>query len=135
MGKAYIRSFAQTKPLTLQPQKYTRLITLVTKTDVQTSIAIGWIRAPHAYVKCNDFVTFFLLIVFFCIFFGIFSGNRVAAERSVAQTCMMAQTTRFDPRRCLFGVSLMYVCIEGSRIPKTPQNFGPYGNFKPQRKC
>jgi hypothetical protein len=46
MGKAYIRPFAQTKPLMLQPQKFTRLITLVTLTDVQTSITIGWIRAP-----------------------------------------------------------------------------------------
>jgi hypothetical protein len=57
----------------------------------------------------------------------IFSRNRVAAERSVAQTCMMAQTTRFDARRCLFGVSLMYACIKGSRIPKTPKISAPMG--------
>jgi hypothetical protein len=73
---------------------------------------------------------------FFYSFFKIFFRNRVAAERSVAQTCIMAQTTRFDARRCLFGVSLMYACIKGSRIPKKKtQNFGPYGNFKPKRKC
>jgi hypothetical protein len=30
MGKAYIRPFAEAKPLKLQPQKFTRLITLVT---------------------------------------------------------------------------------------------------------
>jgi hypothetical protein len=29
-GKAYIRPFAETKPLNLQPPKFTRLITLVT---------------------------------------------------------------------------------------------------------
>jgi hypothetical protein len=98
---------------------------------MQTSIAIGWIRAPQAYVKYNDFVTFFILIFFICIF----SRNRVTAERSVAQTCMMAQTTRFDASTCLLGVSLMYACIKGSRIPKNPQNFGPYGNFKLKRIC
>jgi hypothetical protein len=58
MGKAYIRPFAETKPLNLQPQKFAWLITLVTWTDVQTSIAIGWIKAPPRIVKYNDFVTF-----------------------------------------------------------------------------
>jgi hypothetical protein len=72
---------------------------------------------PHAYVKYNDFVTFFILILFYLVFFVLFSRNRVTAERSVAQKCMMAQTTWFGARTCLFGVSLMYACIKGSRIP------------------
>jgi hypothetical protein len=62
--------------------------------------------APHAYVKYNDFVTFFLL-KFYYFFFVFFSRNRVTAERSVAQKCMIAQTTWFGARTCLFGVSLM----------------------------
>jgi hypothetical protein len=64
---------------------------------------------PHAYVKYNDFVTFYLLIVFY-FFLYFFSRNRVAVERSVAQTCMMAQTTRFGTRTCLFG-GLVDVCM------------------------
>jgi hypothetical protein len=60
-------------------------------------------------------VTFFLLVFFYFLYFVFFSRNRVTAERSVAQTCVMAQTTRFDVRTCLFGVSLMYACTKGSR--------------------
>jgi hypothetical protein len=36
-----------------------RLITLVTLINMQTFIAIDWIRTPHANEKYNDFVTFF----------------------------------------------------------------------------
>jgi hypothetical protein len=39
----------------------------------------------------------------------------------------MAQTTRFDARRCLFGVSLMYAFIKGSIIPKHPKIAGLMG--------
>jgi hypothetical protein len=68
--------------------------------------------------------------IFLFLFFVFFSRNRVTAERSVAQTCMMAQTTRFDARTCLFGVSLMYACIEGSRIPKKNPKFRPLWEFQ-----
>jgi hypothetical protein len=40
-------------------------------------------------------------------FFNFFSRNRPPAELIVAQTCAVAQTTRFDTGVCLFGVSLM----------------------------
>jgi hypothetical protein len=80
---------------------------------------------PHAYVKYNDFVTSF--DIFFLYFF---SRNRVTSERSVAQKCMMAQTTRFDARTCLFGVSLMYACIKGSTILKNPPKFRPLWEFQ-----
>jgi hypothetical protein len=79
-------------------------------------------------------MTFLLFIGFLLLFFVFLSRNRVAAERSFAKKCMMAQTTRFDARTCLLEVSLMYACIKGSRIPKKTQNFGPYGNFKPKPK-
>jgi hypothetical protein len=80
---------------------------------------------PHAYAKYNDFVTFS-----FDIFLYFFSRNRVTAERSVAQTCMTAQTTRVDARTCIFGVSLMYACIKGSRIPKRNPKFRPLWEFE-----
>jgi hypothetical protein len=38
MGKAYIRPFAETKPLNLQPPKLARLITLLTQTDVGKNV-------------------------------------------------------------------------------------------------
>jgi hypothetical protein len=129
MGKAYMRPFAKAKPLNLQPQKFTRLITLVTLTDVQTSILIGWIKAPPRIREIQRLFDFFLLI-FFSIFFVFFSRNRVTAERSVAQTCMMAQTTWFGARTCLFGVSLISACIKGSRIPQNPPKFRPLWEFQ-----
>jgi hypothetical protein len=86
-------------------------------------------RAPHAYVKYNDFVTFF-----FRFKNKQFSRSHVQVEPSVASTCMMPQTMRFDAKRCLFGVSLMCACIKGSGIHKKPKNVRFCGNFKPKRK-
>jgi hypothetical protein len=72
-------------------------------------------------------------ILFFIFVF--FSRNRVTAERSVAQTCIMAQTTRFDARTCLSEFRLCTHPLRGLEFPKKTQNFDPYGNFKPKRKC
>jgi hypothetical protein len=47
---------------------------------------------------------------------------------------MMALSTRFDTRRCLFRVSLMYQDITGLKSHK-PQNFYQMGTFKTKRKC
>jgi hypothetical protein len=46
MGKAEIRPFAETEPLNLQPPKLAGLVTLVTVTIMQTSIAVGSTRGP-----------------------------------------------------------------------------------------
>jgi hypothetical protein len=62
MREAYIRPFAETKPLNLQQQKFTQLITMVTETDVQTYIAIIWIRAPTRIREIKRLCDFFLLI-------------------------------------------------------------------------
>jgi hypothetical protein len=43
---------------------------------MQTSIAIGWIREPHAYVKYNDFVTFSFDIFYNFLFQDFFSQSR-----------------------------------------------------------
>jgi hypothetical protein len=113
MGKAYIRPFAVTKPLNLQPPNWHDwLRSWPPIRCMRTFITISLLKAPprpHAYVKYIDFVTFFFW--YFCFLWRFFSRNRVAVEPSVAQTCMMAQTTRFHARRCLLGVSLMYACI------------------------
>jgi hypothetical protein len=57
------------------------LIALVTLTDMQTSIAIGWMRASRANMKFNGFQVF--LETFFEDFF---SRNCIMAEPSAAQT-------------------------------------------------
>jgi hypothetical protein len=62
-------------------------------------MALTTLPCATALACDNDFVTFLSFDIFF-LFLVFFSRNRVTAERSVAQTCMMAQTTRFDARTC-----------------------------------
>jgi hypothetical protein len=56
MEKPKFGSSQKPNPLTYNT-KIGMIDMLVTLTNVQTSIAISWIRMPHAYVKYNDFVT------------------------------------------------------------------------------
>jgi hypothetical protein len=91
---------------------------------MQTSIAIGWLRAPARICEIQRLCGFFSFDSSFTLK-KKFSRFHVAAERSVAQTCMIAQTMRFDVRRCPLGVSLMYACVKGSRIPRNPPKFRP----------
>lgn len=64
-----------------------------------------------------------------------FSRSRLPAEPNVAITRMMAQTTRFNARMCLYEVSLtMRMDFSGTKF-LIPQNLPQRAIFTPKRKC
>jgi hypothetical protein len=96
---------------------------------------------PHNYVKYNTFVTFYawlfaspflslsLSFPFLSFPFILFSCSPPQVKRVNRFPWLMAQTMRFHPRKCLFGVSLKKFDFTGSVTPKNRQKVGVVYDF------
>jgi hypothetical protein len=87
-------------------------------------------------VKYNTFVTFyawaFLSFPFLSFPFILFSCLPPLApqvKRVNRFPLLMAQTMRFHPKKCLFGVALQKVHLTGSVTPKNRQKVGVVYDF------
>jgi hypothetical protein len=130
-GKTSSRRFAETKPPHITTKfgmikfKIGIIKMLVTLTYVRNSIAIGWISA-------SPLISGIFLhrdISFDTFFINSFSCSRIPTYPSVLQARTMAQITRLDALICFFFlVSLIWACIEQSKIPLPPK-FQPEGLF------
>jgi hypothetical protein len=91
MGKAEVQSFAVTKPLITSTTKIGKIDEVGDLNRCENFHCNRLDKDAPRIMKYNDFMFFFHN---FFVFFVYFSGNREAVEPRVAQTCMMAQTTR-----------------------------------------
>jgi hypothetical protein len=85
-------------------------------------------------VKYNIFVTFYawlvaLLALFLALLALLFSCSPPQVKRVNRFSWLMAQTMRFHPRKCLFGVSLEKFDFTGSETPKNCQKVGVVYDF------
>jgi hypothetical protein len=78
---------------------------------------------PHDYVKYNTFVTFLCMACFPFVPFILFSCSPPQVKRVNQFPWLSAQTMRFHPRKCLFGVSLKKFEFTGSVTPKTAKKW------------
>jgi hypothetical protein len=88
--------------------------------------------SPHNYVKYNTFVTFYAWLFaspFLSFPFILFSCSPPQVKRVNRFPWLMAQTMRFHPRKCLFGVSLKKFDFTGSVTPKNRQKVGVVYDF------
>jgi hypothetical protein len=83
--------------------------------------------SPYNYVKYNTFVTFYAWL--FASPFILFSCSPPQVKRVNRFPWLMAQTMRFHPRKCLFGVSLKKFDLTGSATPKSRQKVGVVYDF------
>jgi hypothetical protein len=91
---------------------------------------------PHDYVKYNTFVTFYAWLVslsfcfpFLSFPFILFSCSPPQVKRVNRFPWLRAQTMRFHPRKCLFGISLKKFEFTGSVTPKNRQKVGVVYGF------
>jgi hypothetical protein len=85
---------------------------------------------PHDYVKYNTFVTFYAWLVSLVSFpFILFSCSPPQVKRVNRFPWLRAQTMRFHPRKCLFGISLKKIDFTGSVTPKNRQKVGVVYGF------
>jgi hypothetical protein len=71
----------------------------------------------------------FLSFPFLSFPFILFSCSPPQVERVNRFPWLMAQTMRFHPRKCLFGVSLQKFDLTGSVTPKNRQKVGVVYGF------
>jgi hypothetical protein len=64
-------------------------------TECETSSAIDGIRRPHAYVKYNDFVSFFLLILKKIFLAIAYRSNRASSTCVTLKRCGLMQIIAF----------------------------------------
>jgi hypothetical protein len=96
---------------------------------IQISLRLRQGFRRHEYVKYNTFVTFYALLPFPFIPFILFSSSSPQVERVNRFTWLMAQTMRFHPRKCHFGVSVKKFQFTGSVAPKNRQKEGVVYGF------
>jgi hypothetical protein len=81
-------------------------------------------------VKYNTFVTFYAwLVALLALLALLFSCSPPQVKRVNRFSWLMAQTMRFHPRKCLFGVSLEKFDFTGSVTPKNRQKVGVVYDF------
>ena len=115
-GKALNFDFPQAKPLDRSKLNLTRLIKSASSTDLQNLVAIGSLGvSPHTW---NITKKVFIFIYFF------FSSD--APQTAILHRFWwMAQTTRFDARKCNLGMRTVKIHNLGIFYPQNPPKFAP----------